>query len=239
MAEQFVRSIQVGAAAITLINVGDIRFDLSQVMKMDRDTPGYKHIFGTPQRVPIQCMLVQLGSTTVLVDAGFYEIAPDSPYALPGYASPPGLNARLAEIGVSRESIDAVVVTHLHFDHYSGLTEERDGAHVPCIERSGMLETVEGNRKLADGVEIIHAPGETPGHQIVRVHSDGQTFYSLGDLYHHPVEIERPEWGSGGQTRRPLKPAAARWSGRRCEKTLSSPRRTSAPSGACAVPKRA
>ena len=28
---------------------------------------------------------------------------------------------------------------------------------------------------------------------IVRVHSEGQTLYLLGDLIHHPVEIERPE----------------------------------------------
>src|SRR5262245_60131926 len=113
--QQYVRTIQVGAAAITLINVGDIRFDLSFVMKMPKDTPGYEHIFGTPMRVPIQCMLVQLPETTVLVDASFYEIPQDSPYALPGYTPPPGLNARLAEVGVSRDEIDAVVVTHLHF----------------------------------------------------------------------------------------------------------------------------
>jgi glyoxylase-like metal-dependent hydrolase (beta-lactamase superfamily II) len=232
MAEQvYVRSFTVGAATITLINVGNIRFDLSYVMKMAKDTPGYEHIFGEPKRVPIQCMLVQLPHTTVLVDASFYEIPPDSPYALPDYVPPPGLNARLAEIDVARDTIDAVVVTHLHFDHYSGLTEERDGAIVPCfpkarvyvpradwldpemqkaaadstslagrtlavIERLGMLEPTEGSRTLADGVEIIHAPGETPGHQIVRVQSEGQTFYSLGDLYHDPVEIERPEWGT-------------------------------------------
>lgn len=25
--------------------------------------------------------------------------------------------------------------------------------------------------------------------------SAGQVLYALGDLYHHPVEVERPEWG--------------------------------------------
>lgn len=42
---------------------------------------------------------------------------------------------------------------------------------------------------------MIAAPGETPGHQIVRVHSQGQTLYCLGDLYHHVVEVEQPGWG--------------------------------------------
>ena len=42
---------------------------------------------------------------------------------------------------------------------------------------------------------MIAAPGETPGHQIVRLHSQGKTLYLLGDLYHHVVEVEQPGWG--------------------------------------------
>lgn len=38
------------------------------------------------------------------------------------------------------------------------------------------------------------APGETPGHQIVRIHSEGHTLYFLGDLYHHTIEVEHPTW---------------------------------------------
>jgi len=39
-------------------------------------------------------------------------------------------------------------------------------------------------------VTALAAPGESPGHQIVRVHSGGQTLYCLGDLFHHAVEVE-------------------------------------------------
>lgn len=53
----------------------------------------------------------------------------------------------------------------------------------------------EDTTDLGHGVQIIAAPGETPGHQIVRVHSQGQTLYCLGDLYHHVVEVEQPGWG--------------------------------------------
>jgi len=48
---------------------------------------------------------------------------------------------------------------------------------------------------LGYGVQVIAAPGETPGHQIVRLHTQGQTLYCLGDLYHHVVEVEQPGWG--------------------------------------------
>jgi glyoxylase-like metal-dependent hydrolase (beta-lactamase superfamily II) len=58
----------------------------------------------------------------------------------------------------------------------------------------GLVDLVEGGQSLAEGIDLIPAPGETPGHQIVRVHSGGQTLYCLGDLYHHALEVSRPEW---------------------------------------------
>lgn len=61
--------------------------------------------------------------------------------------------------------------------------------------RQGLLDVVEGRRDLGDGISVLPTPGETPGHQAVRVESEGQVLYIVGDLYHHPVELERPEWG--------------------------------------------
>lgn len=62
------------------------------------------------------------------------------------------------------------------------------------LHRQGLLVQVEGTRDLSPAVRIIAAPGESPGHQVVRVHSQGQTLYCLGDLFHHPVEVEHPAW---------------------------------------------
>jgi glyoxylase-like metal-dependent hydrolase (beta-lactamase superfamily II) len=61
-------------------------------------------------------------------------------------------------------------------------------------DRHGLVEAVE-ECDLDDGMRIVPTPGETPGHQAVRVESAGQVLYVLGDLYHHPVEVERPGWG--------------------------------------------
>jgi glyoxylase-like metal-dependent hydrolase (beta-lactamase superfamily II) len=62
------------------------------------------------------------------------------------------------------------------------------------LHRQGALTLVEGNLDLGPGLQIIAAPGETPGHQMVRVQSEGQTLYCLGDLYHHPLEFEQLSW---------------------------------------------
>ncbi len=62
-------------------------------------------------------------------------------------------------------------------------------------QEEGRLDLVDAVRDLGSGVQIIAAPGETPGHQIVRIHSQGQTLYCLGDLYHHVVEAEQDGWG--------------------------------------------
>lgn len=64
------------------------------------------------------------------------------------------------------------------------------------VHNKGLLEFVAGNRNLTPEIQLIPAPGESPGHQIVRISAGGQIFYVLGDLYHHPVEVEHPEWMS-------------------------------------------
>jgi glyoxylase-like metal-dependent hydrolase (beta-lactamase superfamily II) len=67
-----------------------------------------------------------------------------------------------------------------------------------ALEKQGVLEFVETATELGPGVTIIPAPGESKGHQIVRIHSGGQTLYCIGDLYHHPVEAEHPDWMQAG-----------------------------------------
>jgi glyoxylase-like metal-dependent hydrolase (beta-lactamase superfamily II) len=63
-----------------------------------------------------------------------------------------------------------------------------------ALERQGLLDLVDDNHEVVPGVTMLHTPGESPNHSIVRVQSAGQTFYYLGDLIHHGFEIEHPDW---------------------------------------------
>jgi glyoxylase-like metal-dependent hydrolase (beta-lactamase superfamily II) len=67
-------------------------------------------------------------------------------------------------------------------------------ARLELIDRLGLLELVDDEREVAPGVTMIPAPGETPGHCIVRVESRGERFYNLGDVVHLACEIGHPDW---------------------------------------------
>ena len=63
-----------------------------------------------------------------------------------------------------------------------------------AVERAGLLQLVDAEMEILPGIRIIPAPGESPGHQIVRIEEDDGVLYHVGDLYHHEVEVVRPEW---------------------------------------------
>ncbi len=51
---------------------------------------------------------------------------------------------------------------------------------------------MEGDHHVCEGVTLRATPGETEGHQIVRLHTAGERVYVLGDLIHWTAELEDP-----------------------------------------------
>jgi glyoxylase-like metal-dependent hydrolase (beta-lactamase superfamily II) len=65
------------------------------------------------------------------------------------------------------------------------------------LESGGMLDAMDGDHVLADGITLQHLPGHTPGHQIVHV-SDGALRLTISaDTWNHPLQLMHPEWPSG------------------------------------------
>jgi glyoxylase-like metal-dependent hydrolase (beta-lactamase superfamily II) len=73
--------------------------------------------------------------------------------------------------------------------------------HLGTLDRLGLLDLTDGEQEVVPGVAMIVTPGESPGHSIVRVDSAGARFYFLGDLFHHPCEVEHTDWVSPGRDR--------------------------------------
>lgn len=71
--------------------------------------------------------------------------------------------------------------------------------HLGPVAAAGRLELVDRDTTIVPGVTMVPAPGESPGHCLVRVQSGGADFWFLGDLFHHPVEVAHLDWVSEGR----------------------------------------
>jgi glyoxylase-like metal-dependent hydrolase (beta-lactamase superfamily II) len=170
---------------------------------------------------------VAIGGASILIDLGFDDPSEQSQWKEPRHHRSPGVQAGLASIGVKPEDVQYVLITHAHGDHFAGAVVDgrprfpkakvllgrtdwegsparaRPGSmheqQLGVIEKAGLLELVDGEHEVVPGVTMIHAPGESPGHSIVRVSSGGQRFYFLGDLFHHPCEVANLDWVSSGR----------------------------------------
>jgi glyoxylase-like metal-dependent hydrolase (beta-lactamase superfamily II) len=73
---------------------------------------------------------------------------------------------------------------------------EIDEASVLPLEAAGVLDVVEGDAELAPGIRVRHAPGHTPGHQVVDVAADGDRALISADAFNLPVQMTDPTWYS-------------------------------------------
>jgi len=78
-----------------------------------------------PPRVSINCFLIWSAGRLAIVDTGAGETMGPTLGKLPG---------TLAALGVTREDIDTILLTHIHPDHSNGLTDARGRAHFPHVE---------------------------------------------------------------------------------------------------------
>jgi glyoxylase-like metal-dependent hydrolase (beta-lactamase superfamily II) len=71
--------------------------------------------------------------------------------------------------------------------------------HLGTLDQLGVLDVVDGETEIVPGVTMLPAPGDSPGHHVVRVTSGGDCLYATGDLFHHACEVEHPDWVSPGR----------------------------------------
>ena len=61
----------------------------------------------------------------------------------------------------------------------------------------GVLDQVDGDSAITDLVRLQHAPGHTPGHQILHVEDAGERLVITADTWNHPGQFAHPDWPSG------------------------------------------
>ncbi|MDG6980974.1 MAG: N-acyl homoserine lactonase family protein [Nitrososphaerota archaeon] len=160
---------------------------------------------------PIFVYLIRSGRELTLVDAGF---RPNRAARINNSArgTLQLLQSALRRLSVEPDDIRNLVLTHLHTDHSAFIgkfkrarlfvqSKEVEFARNPLPTQapfydSDILETLEksdaelidGDKKLSDGIRLIHTPGHTPGSQSVSVKLDKSEFVICGDtipMYHN------------------------------------------------------
>jgi len=139
------QSLNVGDARVSIFNVGDLNFKLSEAVNAPESEQ--RDYFGDLHRinqVPCQSVLISMPNFNVLVDPGdharFLRSSPE--YGIPNEKLRPSLVDQLSEMKVSCELVNYVVVTHTHFDHYAGVTTT-NGEIFPTFPNARVISSVE------------------------------------------------------------------------------------------------
>ena len=209
--------LNVGTATVHIFNTGDLMADVRDWLHLSDSDVLTEPTLAQPIPVPVQDVHIALGAASVLVDASHWDYPAGGGNGMPtSYTPPPNLLTQLAQAGINHNAITHVVLTHIHTDHINGLlldgqlcfpnalhylgtgesasyTREQQ-PQIRLLESRGLLRWLDGPLNLADGLDILPAPGETPGHQMLRVQSGGRTLYCVGDVWHHALELTHPEW---------------------------------------------
>lgn len=172
-----------------------------QMAKAERPTAGYTYLRNSNEisSVFYGPFLLKSGDRNVLVDTGCdavnYAAGPLSP--VEDVAS---LERNLSRFGLTVEKIDAVVLTHLHFDHTAFVrlfshcpkfVQDRELRsarnphpyfscfYVPRFFQGVDFEVIDGDRTLFPGLEVALVPGHSAGSQAVVVETnEGRTAVS-------------------------------------------------------------
>ena len=68
------------------------------------------------------------------------------------------------------------------------------------LEAASMIELLDGYREITPEISAVAAYGHTPGHQVVRIASEGEAAYILGDSCHIAMQVCETEWSDRADT---------------------------------------
>ncbi|MCU0759185.1 MAG: MBL fold metallo-hydrolase [Steroidobacteraceae bacterium] len=66
----------------------------------------------------------------------------------------------------------------------------------PVLDAGLAVLVEDGVHEVVPGVSLHPAPGHTPGTVMVRLDDGRHVAWLIGDVVHHPIQVERPDWFS-------------------------------------------
>jgi 4-pyridoxolactonase len=168
---------------------------------------------GSPVRFPVYSVLIEHPEGLFMFDTGYdLELVNEVlPFELPEQTAEQTVPAQLKSCGFQPEDVDAVINSHLHFDHCGGnkyLTrattylhreEIRQARSPEPFERFGYadrgwdrpnasFELLEGDVEFADGIHLFYTPGHTVGHYSMLVERESaRPLLFMADVSYTPA----------------------------------------------------
>ena len=126
--------------------------------------------------------------------------------------------------GINPDAVDLVVFTHVHPDHVGWnytdgkpnfpnarfLVPQKDWDYwtqpdvintveyvVPQVlplQEHGVMDLMDGEYQITPELTSYPTPGHTPGHNSIRVDSNGEHAFVLGDVAHSPIQAHHTDW---------------------------------------------
>lgn len=167
-------------------------------------------------RANFGCYLITNGDRTIMIDAGIGDVSQEGMTA--------GLMPQAVDaLGISRDSVETVVYSHMHYDHIGGSSRNgrvvfpgarhvfhtKEWDHWKSVDTefgaaarkimtplfdADLVDFIDENTDVLPGITAVETFGHTPGHLTVSIISDGTRTLIGGDLSNHPFQVEHPHW---------------------------------------------
>jgi 4-pyridoxolactonase len=168
---------------------------------------------GTPVRFPVYSVLIEHADGLFMFDSGYdLDLVNEVlPFELPEQTAEQTVPGQLAKCGFKPQDVDALINSHLHFDHCGGnkhlsaattylhCDELREARTPEPFERLGYADKsfdhpgakfslLEGDVEFAKGIHLFHTPGHTVGHYSLLVELEGsRPLLFMADVSYTPA----------------------------------------------------
>lgn len=207
--------MKLGKFQIDVLNGGDVQMDGGAIFGVvPKPLWSKRYPFNEKNQVPLTThpLLIRTDDCRIVIDAGIGKNRlTDKQKRNYGVGQEGAIESSLAKFGLTVEDINMVLMTHMHFDHATGLVDESGHATFPnarhYIQQDEWHEFVSPNiRSKATywpanrgdyekrmilfektctpypGITMHHTGGHSFGHAVIELESEGEKAVHMADI---------------------------------------------------------